>query len=157
MPSISFQTFFFVQAFKIVVDSWKFTTLLLYILWDHWPILWFQLQMNSYSRKWNTPPKSDCHCWWISKMQSGRQDSLEERYSTKLCFKLGENATETYGILQTAFRPSCINRASVFEWHKRFKEGRESVMMRDVGGVRKSIHQTWLAKGLGLGFTMLRF
>ena len=35
--SISFQTFF-VQAFKIVVDSWKFTMLLLYILWDDWPI-----------------------------------------------------------------------------------------------------------------------
>ena len=30
-------------------------------------------------------------------------------------------------MLQTAFRPSCLNRASVFEWHKRFKEGRESV------------------------------
>ena len=30
-------------------------------------------------------------------------------------------------MLQTAFRPSCVNRASVFEWHKRFKEGRESV------------------------------
>ena len=30
-------------------------------------------------------------------------------------------------MLQTAFRPSCMNRASVFEWHKRFKEGRESV------------------------------
>ena len=29
--------------------------------------------------------------------------------------------------LQTAFRPSCMNWASVFEWHKRFKEGRESV------------------------------
>ena len=28
---------FFVQAFKIVVDSWKFTMLLLYILWDEWP------------------------------------------------------------------------------------------------------------------------
>ena len=27
---------------------------------------------------------------------------------------------------QTAFWPSCRNRASVFEWHKRFKEGRES-------------------------------
>ena len=25
------------------------------------------------------------------------------------------------------FRPSCKNRSSVFEWHKRFKEGRESV------------------------------
>ena len=32
-----------------------------------------------------------------------------------------------YGMLQTAFRPSCMNRASVFEWHKRFKEGGESV------------------------------
>ena len=29
---------FFVRAFKIVVDSWKFTMLLLYILWDDWPI-----------------------------------------------------------------------------------------------------------------------
>ena len=58
-------------------------------------------------------------------MQSGRE---EERYAIKFCFKLGKNAsTETYGMLQTAFRPSCINRASIFEWHKRFKEGRESV------------------------------
>ena len=30
--------YFFVQAFKIVVDSWKFSILLLYILWDDWPI-----------------------------------------------------------------------------------------------------------------------
>ena len=30
-------------------------------------------------------------------------------------------------MLQTAFRPSCLNRASVFEWHKRFKEAREPV------------------------------
>ena len=35
--SISFQNFF-VQAFKIVIDSWKFIMLLLYILWDDWPI-----------------------------------------------------------------------------------------------------------------------
>ena len=34
---------------------------------------------------------------------------------------------ETYGMPQTAFGASCMNRASVFEWHKRFKEGRESV------------------------------
>ena len=74
-------------------------------------------------------------------MQSGREDTLEEQYAIKLCFKLGKNATETYGMLQTAFRASCMNLASVFEWHKRFKEGRESV--RDdkrCGGVRKSIH-----------------
>ena len=33
-----FPDFFFVWAFKIVVDSWKFSILLLYILWDDWPI-----------------------------------------------------------------------------------------------------------------------
>ena len=61
-------------------------------------------------------------------MQSGRVDTLEERYAIKFCFKLGKNdARETYGMLQTAFQPSCMNQASVFEWHERFKEGKESV------------------------------
>ena len=67
----------------------------------------------------------DCDSWGISKMQS---DSLEERYAIKLCFKLGKNdATETYGMLQTAFPPSRLHRAPVFECHKKFKERRESV------------------------------
>ena len=44
--------------------------------------------------------KPDCHSWWISKMQSGREDSLEEWYAIK---------------------------------------------------VRKSMHQSWLAKRLGVG------
>ena len=30
-------------------------------------------------------------------------------------------------MLQTAFGASCMNWASVFEWHKNFKEGRVSV------------------------------
>ena len=48
--------------------------------------------------------KPDCHRWWISKMQSERE---EEWYSIKLCFKLGKNdATETYGMLQTVTTPS---------------------------------------------------
>ena len=74
-----------------------------------------------------TQLKPDCNSWWISKMQSEREDILEERYAIKFFFKFGKNATETYGMLQTAFRPSCMNQASVVEWHKRFKEGRESV------------------------------
>ena len=69
-------------------------------------------------------------------MQSGREDTLEGRYPIKFCFKLGKNATETYGMLQTTFGLSCMNRASVFEWHKRFKEGRESV--RDDERCRRS-------------------
>ena len=84
-------------------------------------------------------------------MQSGREDTLEERYAIKFCFKLGKNdAIETYGMLQTVFRASCMNRASVFEWHNRFKKILWG-MMRGVGGVRKSIHHSWFAKGLGLG------
>ena len=43
--------------------------------------------------------KSDCHSWGISKVQSEREDTLEERYAIKFCFKLGKNATETYGML----------------------------------------------------------
>ena len=66
-------------------------------------------------------------------MQSGREDILEERYVVKFCFKLGKNATETYGMFQIG--ASCMNRASVFEWHKRFKEGKESV--RDDEGWEK--------------------
>ena len=41
--------------------------------------------MDSYSRIWNAL-KLDCHSWWISKMQSGREDTLEEWYAMKFCF-----------------------------------------------------------------------
>ena len=60
-------------------------------------------------------------------MQSGRENTVEERYAIKFCSKLGINTTETYGMLHSAFGASCMNRAPVFEWHKRFKEARESV------------------------------
>ena len=122
--TISFQTFF-IWAFKIVIDSWQFSMLLLYILWDDWPIFMISDSNEQLQQQLEyTLLKPDCHNWWISKMQS---DTLEEQYTIKFRFKLGKYATEMYGMLQTAFRPSCMNRASVFEWHKRFKEGRESV------------------------------
>ena len=125
--SISFQNF--VQAFKIVVDSGKFSMLLLYILWDDRPIFMISGSNEQLQQQLEyTLLKPDCHSKWISKIQSGWEDTLEEWYAIKFCFKLGKNATETtYGMLQTAFWPSCMNRASVFEWHNRFKEGRESV------------------------------
>ena len=151
--SIGFQPFF-VQAFKIVVDSWKFTMLLLYILWDDCQFLWFQIPMNSYS----TLLKPDCHSWWISKMQSGHEDTLEERYAIKFCFKLGKNATETYGMLQTAFGASCINRASVFEWYKRLKEGRESVRDDERCGRSKEVNTPELiGQTVRVRVSMLRF
>ena len=111
--------------------------LLLYILWDDWPIFRISGSNKPLQQQLEyTLPKPDCHSWWISKKQS---DTLEERYAIKFCFKLGKNATETYGMLQTAFRPSCMNRTSVFEWHKRFKEGRKSVRDDERGGSRKEV------------------
>ena len=70
-------------------------------------------------------------------MQSGRE---EERYAIKFRFKLVKNGTETYGMLQTAFGASCMNRASVFEWHKRLKEGRESVRDDKSCGMSKEVN-----------------
>ena len=86
-------------------------------------------------------------------MQSGRE---EERYAIKLCFKLGKNATEMYRMLQTSFQPSCVNRASVFEWHKRFKEGTESVRDDERCGKSKEVNTPELI-GQRARVTMLRF
>ena len=138
-PSISFQAFFFffVLVFKIIVDFWRFSMWLLYILWDNWTIFMISgLNEQLQQQLEYTLLKLDCHSWWISKMQSGHEDNLEERYAMKLCLNLERDATETYWTLQTAFRPPCMNRASVFEWHKRFKKGRDSV--RDDEGCRRS-------------------
>ena len=102
--------------------------LLLYILWDDWPIFIISGSNQQLQQQLEyILLKPDCHSWWISKMQTWREDTLEERYAIEFCFKLGRNATETDGMLQTAFRPSYMNRAWVFECHKRFKEERESV------------------------------
>ena len=91
-------------------------------------------------------------------MQSGREDTLEERYAIKFCFKLGKNATETYGMLQTAFGASCMNRTSVFEWHKRFKEGRESVRGDERCGRCKEVNtQELINQRVRVRVTMLRF
>ena len=158
LPSISFQTFF-VQTFKIVVDSWTFTRLLRYILWGDWLIYMISGSNEQLRQELEyTLLKLACHSCWISKMQSGREDNLEERYAIKLCFKFEKNATEMYGVLQTAFGPSCKNRASVFVWHKWFKEVRESVR-DDVGyGRSKEINTPQLICQRVRGrFTMLRF
>ena len=117
-----------VQAFEIVVDPWKFSMSFLYILWDDRPIFMISGSNQQLQQQLEyTLLNPDCHSWGISKMQSGHEDTLEEWYAIKLCFKLGKNVTEVYGMLHSAFGPSCMNWASVFEWHKRFKEGRESV------------------------------
>ena len=47
-------------------------------------------------------------------------------------------------MLQTSFRTSCMNRALVFEWKKRFKEGRESVRDDERCGRSKEVNTSEL-------------
>ena len=51
-----------------------------------------------------------------------------------------KNATEIHKMLQTTFRPYCMNRLSAFEWHKRFKEGRETVKDDERCGKSKEVN-----------------
>ena len=100
----------------------------------------------------------ECHCWWISKMQSGREDTLEERYAIKFCFKLGNNARETYGMLHSAFGASCMNRTSVFEWHKIFNQSRESGRDDERCGRSKEVNTPELiGQTVRVRVTLLRF
>ena len=86
-----------------------------------------------------------------------QSDTLDEPNAIKFCFKLGKNdATEMYGMLQTAFGASCMNRASIFGWHKRFKKGRESMRDDERCGRSKEVN-TPESIGQRVRVTMLRF
>ena len=121
--------------------------LLLYILWDDWTIFMISgsnerlLQQLEY-----TLLKPNCHSWGISKMQSGRE---EEKYAIKFCEKMPQKPME-------CFRLPLKYRAWIeHEFLSGIRDSRKARslwgMMGGVGGVKKSIHQSWLAKGLGLG------
>ena len=63
-------------------------------------------------------------------------------------------------MLQTAFGASCMNHASVFERHKRFKEGRESVRDDKRCGRSKEVNAPELISQsvkIRVRVTMLRF
>ena len=99
----------------------------------------------NFTFKWTATAGNGIHPTktWLSQLvnfKNASENAIEERYAIKWCFKLGKHATETYGMLQTPFRPSCINRASVFERHKRFKEGRESVREDERCGRSKKVN-----------------
>ena len=147
--TISFQTLF-MWAFKIVVESWKFSILLLFILWDDWPIFMISGSNGLLQQELEyTLLKPDCHSWRISKMQP---DNLEERYAIKLCFKLGKKATVTYEMLQTVLEHlAWIEHQFLSGIRDSRKAGSLWQMIGRARGVRNSIHQNWLAKALGLG------
>ena len=61
-------------------------------------------------------------------------------------------------MIQTAFGASCMNRASVFEWHTRFKKSRESVRDDDrCGKIKKVNTPELIGQTVRVRVTMLRF
>ena len=60
-------------------------------------------------------------------------------------------------MLQTAFGASCMNRASVFEWHNRFKDGRDSMRDDERCGGSKEVKLIGQRARVRVRVTMLRF
>ncbi|GFX59571.1 protein GVQW3 [Trichonephila clavipes] len=52
---------------------------------------------------------------------------IEQRIVVQFLFKLGRTATETYNLLKEVYDSECFSCARVFEWFKRFKDGRQDV------------------------------
>ena len=69
---------------------------------------------------------------------------------------LKKSATKTYGMLQTVFDHLAWNEHRFLSGIRDSRKARSLWgMMRGVGRVRKSIHQSWLAQGLELGLGLL--
>ena len=112
-----------------------------------------------FSLKWTATAAIGIHPTkiWLSqlgdfKMQSGREDTLEEWYAIKFCFKLGKNEQKCMECFRLLFDHLAW---TVHQFLSGIRDSRKAGslwgMMRGVGGVRKSIHQSRLAKVLGLG------
>ena len=96
--------------------------------------------------------KPDCHSWWTSKMQSGREDTLEEWYAIKFCLKLEKMPQKRMEYFRLLLEHLAWIKHQFLSGirHSR-KEGSLWGMTGGVGEVRKSINHSWLAKRLGLG------
>ena len=51
--------------------------------------------------------------------------NLEQRINVKFCVKIGKSASETLALLTVACGEYDVKKSSVFEWHRRFKEGQD--------------------------------
>ena len=54
-------------------------------------------------------------------------ESTEQHICIKFCFKIGKTTTEMYQLLQQAYGEDAVGRTQMFDWFRRFKEGRTSI------------------------------
>ena len=102
--------------------------------------------------------KTDCLSRLISKIQSGREDTIKERYAIRFCFKLGKMPQKRMECFRVLFdHLAWIEPQFLSGIRDSRKAGSLWGMMRGVRGVRKLINQSWLVKGLGLGLLCCGF
>ena len=114
--------------------------------WDHWPTFMILGLNEQFQQELEyTLPKPDFYSWWISKMQ-------EERYAIEFCFKLGKMPQKCMVCFRLLLgHLEWIEHQFLSGIIDSRKTGSLRGMTKGVGGIRKSIHQNWLAKCLGLG------
>ena len=61
-----------------------------------------------------------CHCREMDVKE-------EQRMAVKFCCKVDFSTTKAVELIQKAYGDAALSRTTIFEWHKRFREGRESV------------------------------
>ena len=94
--------------------------------------------------------KPDCHCWWISKRQSGREDTLEKRYSIKFCFKLGKMPQKRMECFRLLLNHLAWIEHQVLSGKRDSRKTRNLWgMMRGVGGQGSQYTRVDRPKGLG--------
>lgn len=54
-------------------------------------------------------------------------EKVEQRICIKFCQKLGDTCAETYAKLQKVYGEECMSRTRVYDWFKRFQDGRQNV------------------------------
>lgn len=62
--------------------------------------------------------------------------NIDQRTNIKFCFKLGKAFTKTHHMRK--HDDDCLSRSRIYEWFKRFKEGRED-LQDERSGQRKDV------------------
>jgi hypothetical protein len=66
-------------------------------------------------------------CPWYTVGGKRSDKNLEQQINIKFCVRIGKSDSETLALLTVAYGEYNMNKSSVFEWYRRFKERQEDV------------------------------
>ena len=64
-------------------------------------------------------------CLWYTVGGKMSDKNLVQRINIKYCVTIGKSASETLPLLTVDYGEYAMTKLSVFEWHRRFKEGQD--------------------------------